>query len=492
MSDMTIQTSLSEDQTQGSISASPVVEYHWLDELLDDDLELIWRSYSEVLQFDEHGVERDELGQSLDEFKAEYRMAAIDAPECYFITVDVRPHAKINAFLESLQTLRPSTQAAYARTLKELLTFAIDRDLFTADCDGSDSTADVFELSVSQYLAFRKANKHLSAASWNLKNGHCVAFYNFCNINFGTRMPFTLKAVQTKWGTVFSNGLNRRMKRQREGNAIAPEYVRLLLDSVSPIEIKDGLPVGTVPLFQTRDKALVAMALATGARRQTLRGTTHYEIPALSYDESGALLPFTLDWFTVPAATAKYDAGSDADVFSNHIRVVHEWIHERTNPLLHRPYAPADPIRLDPSKTGFDSWEGTDQHGGTVGGRWADTDLATRKRMVDVDGQSPLLFTNKDGKPLSKSYVSNVVSKAAKKARKSNPNFPKVRLHDLRHTYGTYLALYYQHIKDPNPIAMVSYSLGHMSPETTMTYTQALAAHRRSGRPIKDYLWGAK
>lgn len=469
----------------------PVVDFHWQRELNDDDLELLWLSSSACLERDEAGIFRDEFGQSLMDFISDYRQASRYAPECFFITVDLRPHAKMNAFLETLTELEVGTQEKYARTLKELLEFAIDCGFPADDCDGSESVGDVFQLDFDHYRKFKNDNHVISASSWNIKNSHCIRFFNFCHLNFETPMPFTVSQRATKFGVTFSNGFSRREKREPAGQPLSPEFVDLLLESVVDVEFKNGRPVGNIPEFHMRDKAVIALALATGARRGTIRWTTHYEIPALSFIHgTNHLNPFSDERFEVPWATAKYDGGCAADVFTRHLLVVREWMLARQSDVMHRPYSPDNPIELDDLHTNAEVWEGTDLNGQKVGGYWRDTDQETRKRLVDVDGQSPLLFTNKDGNPISERSLSQVVCTAANSARKKNKEFPKVRLHDLRHVYGTYLALFFQSIGEPDPITLVSYSMGHLDEQTTRTYTQSLVAHRRSGRDINDYLWG--
>ena len=157
-----------------------------------------------------------------------------------------------------------------------------------------------------------------------------------------------------------------------------------------------------------------------------------------------------------------------------------------------RPYSPNDPIHLDPNATTQHEWEGTDQFGNRLSAKCDDTDQDTRKRMVDDDGQSPLLFTNLHGRPLSAQHFSQLVQTSRKNARKKNKAFPKIRFHDLRHTYCTHLAVYFHDQGYSNPVGMVSMSVGHLSPKTTTAYTQALQAHLRAGRPVDDYLWGCK
>ena len=480
------------DDDQTPDEGRPVVDIHWQRELSDDDLELVWSSLSADLQLDEAGVLRDEFGQSLEDFTADYREASRYAPDCFFITVDLRPHAKINAFLESISNLDVKTQEAYARSLKELLVFAIDCGFSASDCDGSESVGDVFELDFDHYRKFQNENFHLSAKSWNGRNTHCKAFFLYCRNAFQLEPPFALTQGNSKWGPSFDNGFSRKEKRHPAGQPIAPEFVDLLLKSVANIQIQNGRPVGNVPLYHGRDEAILALALATGARRETIRGTTHYEIPELScFPGTTILNPFTDTRFMVPAATAKKGSGSEAEVFTRHLIVVREWMLSRQNPLMHRPYSPADAIELDAINTNIEVWEGTDlTNKQKVGGYWKDTDMKTRKRLVDDDGQSPLLFTNANGKALSERYLSSVAKTAADNARKKESEFPRVRLHDLRHIYGTYLALYYQSIGEPDPITLVSDSMGHIDPATTRTYTRALAAHRKSGRDINDYLWG--
>ena len=412
--------------------------------------------------YDALGLAAD--GETLEEF-AEHVASLGTLPPALWITVGGKPHTAASAFLEQQQNTEWQTQHQMARHLRILIDFSVNEKGYSADrCDLAAPSGDVFDLTDDEYRELKdELHGEWLPQTWNAFNSTVKRFFLFTLLNYDTPGPFKLEERRTRFGRSVTNGHERRGKRQSIGLALEPDWVREILQAwKSHGSSSDG------PLFHARDLAFMSLAFGTGMRRSSLLGTVTYEIPDMQFDVNGERLP--LVWFEVPWATAKYSAGADAQMFSQHLPAIHAWIREKTD----IPNAtPKNPISL--AYADIDRWEGKDAAGNRIGDRWVNTRMNVRSRMVNPDGSSPLLFLNQHGRPLSERFASKILPTAAALARNKLRKLPDIRLHDARHTYASHLGYLLTLDGQQQATEVVRRSLGHMSEATTNIYTQALS-----------------
>jgi hypothetical protein len=232
-------------------------------------------------------------------------------------------------------------------------------------------------------------------------------------------------------------------------------------------------------------------------RHGTLADITTYEIPPPCTD------PFTV--IRVPDFITKGDAGGDALFFARRLPLIHAYIAGSRADLIADgpPCQPLRPIKIIAANA--ETWT-TEQGGKIVSHRWAETDSATRRRLVNPDGSTPLLFLNAyKPTPLSYDQVGAITSEARNWTRAHlNDDFPaRLRTHDLRHTYATHLTIcifkqglaphvhpdafdaYTPH-RIPDAVEMAKQSLGHASEASTRLYNQH--AFKLLDIPLNEFL----
>ena len=456
-------------------SAQIAVEVHQPVEMTDESVERV---------FDALGLA--DLGETLEDFAAHF-WSLKSLPRALWITVDGKPHTVASAYLEHQQNLTWAAQQKKARHLRLLIDFTVNWKRYPADrCDLAKGkiSGDVFDLTRDDYAELKEdLEDEWQTETWNSFNSTVKDFFHFSFINFKLPGPFLLSQHQTKFGKTLRNSFERRGKRQSIGLALEPDWVRTILQTwKSHGASNDGSE------FYSRDLAFMSLALATGMRRSSLLATVTYEVPEVPVDRrTGERLVFAD--FQVPWATTKNFGGSDPLAFSQYLPAVHAWIGDLARRNLPEVNV-KDPIVL--TRANAFEWEG---HAGAreMSGKWADTRMDVRARMVEEDGSSPLLFLNQHGRPLSERSASDILPAAADLARKQ-PNMgklPTIRLHDTRHTYAVHLGFYFTKKGHDRPIDVVRNSLGHMSEESTRGYTQALTKMTTNDNfTVDDVAWG--
>ena len=449
------------------------VEIHEPVEMTDESVKRV---------YDALGLADD--GETLEEF-AEHFWSLPSLPPALWITVAGKPHTVASAYLENQQSLSWDTQQKKARHLRLLIDFAVNTKRYSADrCDLDKPSGDVFDLKRDDYAELAAASYDvMQPSTWGAFNSTVKEFFQFAHLNFGLPGPFFLSQHQTPWGKTTKNGFERRGKRQSIGLALEPDWVQSILQTSKMVGSSNA---GSQ--FQSRDVAFMSLALATGMRRSSLLATVTYEVPKVPRDRrTGEKLPFTE--FQVPWATTKYNAGTTALTFAQYLPAVHAWIGD-----FERKNLPEVDVEDAIVLTSADSEGWTGRAGrNAMSGKWADTPMDVRSRMVEHDGSSPLLFLNQHGRPLAETSASQIFPNAAALARKQ-PNMsklPRVRLHDTRHTYAVHLGYVLTMAGYEQPLDHVRDSLGHMSEMTTRGYTTSLTKMTLNDAiTVDDVLWG--
>lgn len=427
-----------------------------------------------------------------------------------FLTVGGRVHRPTSDFLRSYSGARPesSTARRYASDLRGWVDFLCNEQGYHPHEDHRDP---VFLATEDDFAAYWRRRQYgldehrLSSEGWANAKTAIKRFYEHAQRAYFHPPPFAIRPFETRdgyRGTQVEGYAPRRRRAGSAGTPLTPGWAEQLLLGTLRMDV-----TGRQEAYAgaDRDHALVSLCLATGVRRHNLTHMTTYEVPPLTE------LPLTT--IRVADLITKNDAGGEALTFTHRLPAVHRYIHgPRAEDAVARPHRPDRPLHLlDADAKGFryrDPQARDPQHLRSRG--WAETDAGMRRRLVNPDGTTPILFLNTlTGAPLSYSGMQHVVAGAARFVRERiNPDFPPgFRLHDLRHTYAVHLTVSIyrgvladalRHGSTPDSswvvdhiaqaVEFTKYSLGHASEQSTRLYVQT--AHRFLDIPLNEFLGG--
>ncbi|WP_155892916.1 hypothetical protein [Intrasporangium chromatireducens] len=342
----------------------------------------------------------------------------------------------------------------------------------------------------------------LSSASWRSTRTALKLFYEYLERRYQIPAPFELGTVPHHiTGRPVRSIVGYRPRRAARGSSglpLEPAYVELLLQAALRID-RDGAQQDY--LGADRDHAILALAFASGLRRNNLANVTTYEVPPPAPRRDFTVMPVA-DFIT------KGDAGGDAFVFSHHLPAVWAYIEGRRAELAdshsYRPERPLHVVDADERRVLYDN--PAEPENRTRSRAWAQCDAAFRRRLVNPDGSSPVLFLNEyNAYPVAYDSLSNVIEGAREFARTHiDPRFPaSFRIHDTRHTYAVHLLLSVYHgvlAKSLAPgrrgeyqvdhlaaaLELVKASLGHASESSTRLYLST--AHRFIDLPPEQFI----
>ncbi len=422
-----------------------------------------------------------------------------------YITINGRVHGPSSDFLRNHCLVRPnpSTAKRIASDLASWIEFLCGEcGLFPFE-DHRDPTLVATEDHFARYYRLRQygsATEVLSSEGWTRASSAIKRFYEYAQRTYQHPPPFTIQRFTHHSGfsgTTIARYQPRRRNTGSAGTPLTPEFTELLLMGALRID-RDGRQ----ELYRGADRAhaILSLGLGTGLRRNNLANVTIFEIPPLS------VLPITT--MRVADRITKGDAGGDTLAFTHRLRSVHDYINgERADTAERTNFKPPEPLDvLDATATTIRYVTRTTGEVSTR--RWSDMPDTERRRLVNTDGTSPILFLNVyTGAPLAYSSFQHDLEGARDFVRERiNPDFPAhFRLHDLRHTYAVHLAIAILHnvVADTvsaarrddwsvdrvaSAIELVKFSLGHASESSTRLYTQT--AHRFLGIPVEQFIGG--
>jgi len=423
------------------------------------------------------------------------------------ITIDGRIHGPTSDFLRTYCFARPNL--ASARRLASDLRGWLD--YLCNDCglipfeDGRDPTLVATEDHFARYYRMRQygsPEQVLTSEGWARAASAIKRYYEYTRNRYQHAPPFDIVSFNFRGmgsGTMIAKYQPRRRSTGSAGVPITPEFADLLLMGALRVD-RDGHQANY--RAADRDHAIISLGLGAGLRRNNLANVTTYEIPK----PSG--LRFTT--MRIADRITKNDAGGDALVFTHRLPAVYGYLDgARADIVASKRFEPPRPLQMvsaDATGVQFVSEELPDE---VISRRWTEMDEGQRRRLVDVDGSSPILFLNEyTGAPLAYSTYQHAVDDAGRFVRERiNPDFPdRFRLHDLRHTYAVHLAvaIYRGQIAEAvgevrqsdwtvdhiaAAVELVKYSLGHASEASTRLYIQA--AHRFLEIPAAEFVGGA-
>lgn len=411
-------------------------------------------------------------------------------PVAPVIVVDGRVHSVSARFLERRAEygLHQATLNRLAGALAQWLAYLINSCGLPYLPGRVDPVFSATEEHFAAYYRLRQYGpdaSRLTGEGWGKQASAIKQFYEYTARTYQHPAPFKIISFQSRdgWsGTKIAGYRPARRRTSSAGTPLGPEFAEYLLMGALRVDLE-----GTQHPYHgaARDAAILALGLGAGLRRGTIAGITTYEIPA----RTDLLFPV----MRVPGAITKGQAGGQALFFTHRLPVIHNYI-ESDRTQSKRRYAPTDPLMVITANATRVSYADSD---GLVHERlWDDMDIDRRSRLVDTDGTTPILFRDvHTGRPLRWESYKHVVPAAAEFVRKHiTPDFPDLRLHDLRHTYATHLAvaIYQGLVSDAlrsrnrqadwvvdrvhEAVEMAKLSLGHASNKSTELYTQT--AHR--------------
>lgn len=428
-----------------------------------------------------------------------------------FLTINGRIHRPTSDFLRTFARARAQADTArrYASDLRSWLDYLCNVRGYHPHEDHRDPVFEATEQDLAAYWRRRQYGEQahrLSSDGWKNARKAIKRFYEHAQRAYFHPPPFNIRTFQSRegWrGTQIEGYAPRRQNIGSAGTPLTPAWADQLLLGALRLTLD-----GEQKSFSgsDRDHALISLALGTGMRRQNLVYVTTYEIPPVT--ELALTVTQVADLIT------KNGAGGDALTFTHRLPAVHGYMAgARCDDTSRQPYRPQRALRLvnaDSRRFSFCDPSAEQPH--FVHTRtWAEADAQLRRRLVNPDGTSPILFLNTlTGAPLAYSSAQHVVADAAAHVRQHiNPDFPvDFRLHDLRHTYAVHLtvAIYRDVLRDTlrasarpsdswvvdhiaQAVELTKTSLGHASGASTKLYVQT--AHRFLGIPIEHFLGGA-
>lgn len=409
-------------------------------------------------------------------------------------------HIAASRWLRRIYLLRPveATIHTHAARLAQYIGY-LRNDLGLVHVDQFQS--DVFAVSEEGVQSFYRARQFtkesaVSSSTWRGQLSTIKQFHEFLRDSYGLAIPFRIFTFVNPVGQKATSAmdLRPRTKVASSGVPITPGFAELLIQGALRID-KDGCQDNSKAV--ERDAAFISLGLGSGLRHGTLATLTTYEVPRIA----------TGPWakMRVPDFITKGDAGGDAFVFNHRLTRVHDYINSARAELIAdgKKFKPRDPIHI--SEADSDGWVA--ERGGTSKRyRWTETEADTRRRLVNPDGSSPILWLNAyTPAPISYDQVGSITSSARDWTRKHIlSDFPaRFRTHDLRHTYATHLTVSIfkgglekyvhqdvadtyraTHVESAVQIAMLC--LGHASESSTQLYVQH--THIFLHIPLQEFL----
>ena len=403
-----------------------------------------------------------------------------------FITIDGNIHGPTSDFLRR-HCRHLTTARRIASELAAWLKFLCNTCNFTPFDDHRDPVLVAGPEHSARYYRqcqYGTDDQVLTPAGWEVARSAIKRFYEYMELTYQHPPPFEIRPFTHRSGYSGTTIVGYQPRRRNVGSAgtpLTPEFAELLLMGALRID-----PTGRQDSYRAadRDHAILSLGLGTGLRRNNLANITTYEIAPVS------ALPVTT--MRVADRITKGDAGGEALAFSHRLRSVHQYIAgARKDATGRNAYAPSDPLEIvdaNPSSVRYV----TRSTGEVTSSRWSDLTDIYRRRLVNADNTSPILFLNEyTGAPLAYSSFQHAVDGARDFAREHiNPDFPvNFRLHDLRHTYAVHMtvAILCGVIADQvaanrrddwtvdhvvQAVELVKDSLGHASDASTRLYVQ--------------------
>ncbi|MGI5515209.1 hypothetical protein [Streptomyces sp. CA-106131] len=423
-----------------------------------------------------------------------------------FITIDGRVHGLTSNFLRHHCLAKPDlgTASRIASDLVGWVDFLVNHRGHHLFEDHRDPVLAATEEDFNAYYRRRQYGEDahmLTGDGWRNAASAIKRLYEYLQRRYQHTPPFEIIKVgkEGQWsGTTISGYPPRRRSTGSAGIPLTPEYADYLLMGALRVDLNGRQQTY---LGADRDHALISLALATGQRRHNLANTTTHELPRIS--------PLPITTTRVADQITKGDAGGDALVFTHRLQAIWDYVDNVRADIVERTaYTPERPLHILEADQKRVRYEDPDHPRGVLTRLWADCDFKIRRRLVESDGSSPIVFLNEfTGEPLAYRSLQHIIEGARDFVRAHiTADFPGgFRLHDCRHTYAVHLTvcIYRGVIADSLPehrrenwiadniaaaVELVKFSLGHASESSTRLYNQS--ATRFLAIPAEQFLGG--
>ena len=365
-----------------------------------------------------------------------------DGVRAPYLTVDGRIHGPTSDFLRTSMAEEPDHIEAMrtARVMASWLDFLCDdTDSWPAE-DRLDvtlvATEEQFARFLTEHLARSTPAVHL-AEERDRAVAAILTFHEYAQHVYRLPSLFDPRSVAARIVPVerFAD----------DGVPLTPAFTDLLLRGARRVGV-DGRSLPS-PVAE-RDHALLSLGFATGLPPSGLSVITAHEIPSISR------IPVSTMRAVSPAASGERPGA--ALVLTNRLRPVHAYMNGARRGLRERngfmPSAPLDIVEANRSTVTL-----LERATGQVDSRaWDELSAVDRRRLVDLDGASAVLFLDhRQGVPLAEDELHQVVVDAIEFVRERlEPRFPVgLGFGDIRRTYAVHLAVVMLHflVADASP-----------------------------------------
>ena len=347
---------------------------------------------------------------------------------------DPRPSVAVNRWLRELPfsgAPSPGTWAVYARVLRDWMVFCALHG--TGVLAGREDLKAVLG-AYAVHRAEGPEQARFAAVTWNRHVSILSCFYQWAVAEgYASGVPFSYAQAQVRYGDVRRdaqvNLARRRVpKRHVTIRYLEADFAGLFIAALGGLG-PDGNPdTGYRGRELARNAAVGKLALASGLRRQEFSYLLVYEVPPLPSSPGRLPVPFP-----VPAAVTKGRKYRTTWTDYASLEAVHQYAGlDRAAAAGGSPWRPpprwGEPLMVTEP----------DAAGGRVNGRrvrWDQLGPGQRRRLVAPGGGSCLLAVKNGGGPFT--AWATVFERASDRIRAtSEPRFPHVTPHRLRHTFS--------------------------------------------------------
>lgn len=315
----------------------------------------------------------------------------------------------------------------------------------------------------------------VSSAWWRTTKSVIKQFHEWMAATYGTPLPFTIVDKRGRDG-ILMRGIpdaGRLLQARPEALPLMPDAVDSILAAAAR-----PTPSGQERGQRRRDVGLIQWLVGTGMRITPALHLTTFEVPPRSGGD--------FDWLHTPAAINKYGRAVRSAAFAARLEPARVYMagDRRVTARHGRHHDPSDPLRVVEADARTVTWSA--DGGLQVRRQWNDVDVGHRRRLVNADGSSPLLWLTQTGSPMSTRQAQHVVKEAIKHASAADSSVPRdAHPHSLRHTYATFMVVMWLRRDESlypsgqhriqfglvDAVRHVQRELGHTDERTTHVYT---------------------
>jgi integrase len=344
-----------------------------------------------------------------------------------------RPSVAVNRWLRELPSSgapSPKSWEYYARAVREWMEFLAVHGVALFDSRARLKQA------LGKYAEHRAAGpvaERLAATTWGQHMSILSLFYRWAiGEGHAEAEPFTYRMARALFnGTGREVRVNLAVRRTPKPHVtikyLETDFTELFLNALRGLAPDGVADSGYRGRELARNAAVGELAVATGLRLQEFSYLLAYEIPVLPPKPAGSPVPFR-----VPAGVTKGRKFRTTWITYEALAAVHHYLGldraaAADGSLWRPPGSWGEPLMVtDP-----------DSRGGRINGTrrpWDSLTPGERRRLVAPGGGSCLIAVRGDGGPFT--AWPTVFERTADRIRKSEPRFPHVHPHRLRHTFS--------------------------------------------------------